>query len=215
MLDKPFELWFNRTMTHLTEDQILDVLRAARDKSARDQAMVTLAYLHGLRASEVCTLKVADVDMANLQLTVQRLKGSALTVQPLVVIKGEPLLNEPAILRKYLAERRAIEDGSDYLFLSVKGGAVSREHFTRLVKAYCIAASLARVLKKKSPIADNLRHAHALKHSIASHLVGRMDLFRVKQFLGHKSINSTMIYTHGSDTDASSDALKVLMDTYS
>ena len=41
-------------MTHLTPDELLSVLKAARARSARDWAMVLLAYRHGLRASEVC-----------------------------------------------------------------------------------------------------------------------------------------------------------------
>ena len=50
-------------MTHLTPDELLSVLKAARARSARDWAMVLLAYRHGLRASEVCGLKVGDMDL--------------------------------------------------------------------------------------------------------------------------------------------------------
>jgi integrase len=51
------------TMTYLTPDEILAVLKAARARSVRDWAMVLLAYRHGLRASEVCGLKMSDFDL--------------------------------------------------------------------------------------------------------------------------------------------------------
>src|SRR5947208_9211161 len=50
-------------MVRLTPEELLAVLKTARSRSARDWAMVLLAYRHGLRASEVCDLKMADVDL--------------------------------------------------------------------------------------------------------------------------------------------------------
>ena len=69
-------------MTHLTPDELLSVLKAARARSARDWAMVLLAYRHGLRASEVCDLKLADVDLRAGSVSNWRLNGSLHTVQP-------------------------------------------------------------------------------------------------------------------------------------
>jgi integrase len=51
------------TMTYLSPEEILALLKAARARSIRDWAMVLLAYRHGLRASEVCGLKLADIDL--------------------------------------------------------------------------------------------------------------------------------------------------------
>ncbi len=50
-------------MTFLTPEETLGVLKAAREHSTRDWAMILLAYRHGLRASEVCGLKLADIDL--------------------------------------------------------------------------------------------------------------------------------------------------------
>ncbi len=59
-------------MTHLTPGELLSVLKAARARSARDWAMVLLAYRHGLRASEVCGLKLADMDLKTGSVALRR-----------------------------------------------------------------------------------------------------------------------------------------------
>ena len=76
----------------LSPEETLAVLRAAKERSARDWAMILLAYRHGLRASEICGLRMADVDLKNGALSIQRLKGSMQTVQPLYAHRGQPLL---------------------------------------------------------------------------------------------------------------------------
>src|SRR5579871_4453899 len=70
-------------LSHLSPAELLTVLKIARAKSTRDHAMILLAYRHGLRASEVCGLRMGDVDLKAGAVTVARLKGSMLTVQPL------------------------------------------------------------------------------------------------------------------------------------
>ncbi len=69
-------------MTHLTPDELLSVLKAARARSARDWAMVLLAYRHGLRASEVCVLNLTDVDLKAVSVCIWVLKGSLHPVEP-------------------------------------------------------------------------------------------------------------------------------------
>ncbi|MBZ5672574.1 MAG: tyrosine-type recombinase/integrase, partial [Acidobacteriia bacterium] len=163
-------------MITLTPDELLAVLKAARSRSARDWAMILLGYRHGLRASEVCSLKLADADPKADSISIRRLKGSLHTVQPLYRHKGQPLLDEVAALRAWQRERKA--DGSDFLFTSQKGGRLHRSQFFRIFQACAEAAGLP----------PQKRHPHALKHSLASHLVvGNVNLALVKQCLGHKS----------------------------
>src|SRR5438477_1790114 len=120
-------------MVHLTPDELLAVLKVARERSSRDWAMILVAYRHGLRASELCELRTADVDLESGSLDIRRLKGSLHTIQPLCRHKGQPLLDEVRALRTWLEERKqmAKSDGSDYLFLSQKGGRLSRVQFFR------------------------------------------------------------------------------------
>jgi len=99
---------------YLTPDEILAVLKVARGHSVRDWAMILLAYRHGLRASEVCGLKLADIDLKAGSISIRRLKGSLSHVQPLYQHRGQPLLDEMRAMRAWLRTRPA--DGSDFLF---------------------------------------------------------------------------------------------------
>src|SRR2546423_11782332 len=98
-----------RSMTHLEPTEVLSVLKAAKAKGAREWAMIVVAYKHGMRASEVCNLRLCDIDMQNCSIIVQRLKGSLRTTQALTEHRGEPLLNELKALRDWL--RRRNNDG--------------------------------------------------------------------------------------------------------
>jgi site-specific recombinase XerD len=162
--------------------------------------MILLAYRHGMRASEVCGLRMADLNLKETSLSVRRLKGSLNTVQPLYRHRGQPLLDEISALRRWLRDRKS--DGSDYLFLSQKGGRLHRSQFFRVFRACAEVAGLP-TLK---------RHPHMLKHTLASHLVaGNVNLALVRQCLGHKAIGSTMKYIGVSDTQASEAAHAALM----
>ncbi len=148
-------------------------------------------------------MKLADVDFRAESVTVRRLKGSLQTTQPLYHHRGQPLLDEVNVLRAWLREREG--DGSDYLFTSQKGGAMSRVQFFRIFKAHAEAAGLP----------PEKRHPHCLKHSLATHLIaGNVNLALVKQCLGHKAISSTMQYVAVSDSQASQAAQSALMGLY-
>ncbi len=191
------------SMVVLTPDEILAVLKVARANSNRNGAMILLAYRHGLRASEICDLKLGDLDMKAGCLSIRRLKGSLHTVQPIYRHKGQPLLDELGALRAWLRDRDP--DGSDYLFTSQKGGRLHRSQFFRIFRDCAEAAGLP----------PEKHHPHALKHSLASHLVaGNMNLAWVKQCLGHKAIGSTMKYVAVSDSQATEAAQAALMRLY-
>ena len=182
----------SKPMTFLEPKEVLALLRAAKEHSPRAWAMILLAYRHGLRCSEICGLKLEDLDLKAGQITTRRLKGSMTNVQQLDKVQGQPLLNEPAAIRAYLAVRG--EDPSPYLFVSRKGGRLDRSGFFRLFQAIAAEAGL--------PPAK--RHPHVLKHSRASHLVAaETNLSTVRQVLGHMSPSSTARYIHVTDERAS------------
>lgn len=194
---------YNGSMVHLEPAEVLALLRTARACGAREWAMIVLAYKHGMRASEVCNLRLDDVDLKNGSIVVDRLKGSLRTVQAVTAHRGEPLLNEVKALSEWIKQRR--DDGSDFLFVSQKGGRLDRSQFFRLFRSIAAAAGLP----------PEKRHPHALKHSIATHLVAaNVNLALVKQQLGHKSIGSTMRYITTSDQQASKAAASALMRMY-
>ena len=172
------------TDNYLTEAQMLNILKVAHDDyGPREHAMFLLAAMHGLRASEIAHLKVADVQ--NGHIDVRRLKDSLHTVQPLQT-HPNPLLDEPSVLATWLIER-GDGDGSVFLFTSRQGSALSRRQIYRLFEAIAIRAG----------IPTGLRNPHQCKHFLASTLIRRgVDLAYVQQVLGHAHISSTVRYTH-------------------
>jgi site-specific recombinase XerD len=187
-------------MVILSPQEMLALLKAAKNRSTRDWAMILLAYRHGLRASEVCGVKLVDVDLKAGSISIRRLKGSLHTIQPLYQHRGQPLLDETAALRAWLRKRPA--DGSDFLFTSQKGGKLGRTQFFRNFQT--VAESAGLEVEK--------RHPHVLKHSLASHLVaGNANLALIRQALGHRSISSTMQYIGTSDSQAAEALQKALM----
>jgi integrase len=190
-------------MVHLEPAEVLSILKCARTKGIREWAMVLLAYKHGMRASEICNLRLNDVDLKNESIIVVRLKGSLRTTQALTEHRGEPLLNELKALREWLRQRRS--DGSDYLFTSQKGGRLHRSQVFRLFRGIASQAGLK----------PEKRHPHVLKHSLASHLIAaNVNLALVKHQLGHKSIGSTMRYISTTDLQASKATAAALMAIY-
>src|SRR5271169_3304809 len=127
-------------MIFLTPDEVLTVLRTAKQHKVRDWAMILLAYRHGFRASEVCGVQLHDVDLKNASISVQRLKGSLKTAQPLYQHRGQPLLDEVIALRAWMKQRP--NDGGTFLFTSQKGGRLDRTQFFRNFQAIAEAAGL-------------------------------------------------------------------------
>jgi site-specific recombinase XerD len=103
---------------------------------------------------------------------------------------------------RVIALRKRVDDGSDYLFTSQKGGKLSRIQFFRNFQRTAEGAGLA--IEK--------RHPHVLKHSLASHLVaGNANLALIRQALGHRSINSTLAYVGTTDAQAAEALQRALM----
>src|ERR1700675_846160 len=132
----------------LSAEQVKAILKEARQHSTRDWCLLFLTFRHALRSQEARTVKLADIDLDNSTITIARVKGSRSGVQTLDRHRGEPLLDEVLALRTWLRER--VEDGSRVLFLSQKGGAMTRMQFLRLFRKYALAVGVAR----------NLAHPH-------------------------------------------------------
>lgn len=166
-------------MEALSKDDILVLLATARDHRERDWLMILVAFWHGLRASEVTGFTRDAVKDGFL--TIQRLKGSNRTTQPLVS-SPNPLLSE----REPLIDLCRNSPSNQPVF------GISRQHFWRLVQKYAKAAG----------IPAHKRHPHVLKHSIAMQSIHSAGIENVRQYLGHKSIGSTGAYLKVSDADA-------------
>lgn len=157
----------------LTQAEVKHLFTAITSK--RDRAIFLLTYRHGLRASEVGQLQVSDVDFTANRLSIHRLKGSLDGNHPM-----RP--DEAKAIRAYLRTRKA---DSPYLFTSNRGTPVSRASLHYLMRKYATKAGLP----------PEKQHFHCLKHSIATHLLdARAGIEFVRDWLGHKNIQNTLIY---------------------
>jgi site-specific recombinase XerD len=172
----------------LTSDELLRLLKAARERSVRDWALLLVGYRHAMRAKELSELTLSDVDLKTRTIRVRRVKGSLETIQPLEKRAGQPLLDEPKALRLWLAERK---DDSNLMFASQKGGALTTNAIWRLFATVAEEAGITG------------RSVHSLKHSRVSHLLsGGSPIGEVRQTAGHRALSSTLRYVHSTDESA-------------
>src|SRR4051812_5575454 len=92
------------TLAYLSADQLQRVLKAAKEHGAREHCMFLFAVAHGARASEICNLRLADLNLKQGTVHIARLKGSLDSTQNLLKVKGNPLFDEEKAFRTWLAE---------------------------------------------------------------------------------------------------------------
>ncbi len=168
----------------LSEAQV-DALLAAPDVRTplglRDRTMLELMYASGLRVTELVLLKSIEVGMNEGVLRITG-KGNKTRLVPF----GE---EARAWIERYLKEARAvILDGQidDALFVTARGGPMTRQMFWALIKKHAFAAQI------NAPLSP-----HTLRHAFATHLLNHgADLRVVQLLLGHSDISTTQIYTH-------------------
>jgi site-specific recombinase XerD len=200
-------------LQHLSPDELLDVLTIAREHSIRDWCLILVGYTYGLRASEAVSIKLFDLDWQSEMLTVARKKGSLRTVQPIRRHRGRPLLSMFNAFKEVIKSRKA--DGSDYLFLSQKGGQLRPETACHLMVRYCELASAERIRRGQQPIAKSCHNFKVLKHTLGTCLAeSRADAFEIKMRLGHRSFSSTQVYVHASQKQAGQATDRMMMELF-
>jgi integrase len=160
-------------MKSLTSAELDALLAVAQSESESDHLMFLVTFNHGLRVSETLSLTRENLVAGNL--TVQRLKGSRKTCQPLLPAERDLLL------------ARAETDGP--LF------PMSRMTFWRRMQAY----------GTKAGIHPDKLHPHILKHACGKlGFTAGMTLPEVQAYLGHKNGKNTMVYLEASEDEAAS-----------
>jgi integrase/recombinase XerD len=146
----------------------------------RDRALLETLYGAGLRISELVNLDVDDVDLEEGSIRAVG-KGSKERVVPLGRFGVRALDRYLVRARPALAAQRS----GSALFLNQRGGRLTRQGCTNILKA---AARRAGLRKRVTP--------HVLRHSFATHLLeGGADVRVVQELLGHASLSTTQIYT--------------------
>lgn len=167
--------------TILTTEEVTRLLEqpsGATPKNLRDRAMLELLYATGIRVSELISLKVTDVNLNMEYLTCS--DGQKERIIPFGHIAKEAL-------QQYLEDGRqklTTDASGDWLFTNCSGGAMSRQGFWKLMKAY----------GKKAGIEAEIT-PHMLRHSFAAHMVSNgADLKSLQEMLGHSDISTTQVY---------------------
>jgi type 1 fimbriae regulatory protein FimB len=173
-----------RRREYLTRDEIDKLLFASKNSSRnpiRDYAMLLLMFRHGLRVSELCSIKLSDIDVDAKTFYVKRLKGC--DSGPHEFYNGES-----QAVRAWLVERAKMAPPADVdtLFISERRKPLSRITVWLMIRQTAEAAGL-----------EHLEiHPHMLRHSCGYALVNKgTDIRIIQGYLGHRSISSTVRYT--------------------
>ena len=170
---------------HTLSEAQVEALLAAPDVNTplglRERTMLELMYASGLRVSELVSLKMIELSLNDGVLRITG-KGSKTRLVP---FGGEAR----DWIERYLRDARGvILDGQvdDALFVTARGGPMTRQMFWVLIKKHALRAGIGAPL---SP--------HTLRHAFATHLLNHgADLRVVQLLLGHSDISTTQIYTH-------------------
>lgn len=170
-----------KSLSEQDVDALLAAPNAETDLGQRDRAMLETLYASGLRVSELVGLKLAQV---SLDMGVVRILGKG--AKERLVPLGEEAVAQIAHFQKDARPRLLNGKKSDALFVTARGGAMTRQSFWHLIKRYALIAGIRTAI---SP--------HTLRHAFATHLINHgADLRVVQLLLGHADITTTQIYTH-------------------
>jgi integrase/recombinase XerD len=168
----------------LSAEEIAKLLRQPDDRAplgTRDAAMFELLYATGLRVSELVSLRSHQLNFDGNYLAVAG-KGDKVRLVPFGRAAKDALVKYMRQARPKLSAGRT----SEFLFLTGRGGPLTRQAFWKLLRRRARAAGIE---KRVTP--------HMLRHSFATHLLdGGADLRAVQSMLGHADISTTQIYTH-------------------
>lgn len=151
-------------------------------RQTRDRAVLEVLYGSGLRATEVCDLRVGSLSSDGSSLTVMG-KGSKERMVPLSAPAREAITT-------WLEVRHEVagDSSGDGLFLAARGGALGRREVARILDDACERAGV-----------PGGSHPHALRHSFATHLMDNgADTRSIQELLGHSDASTTQRYTHVS-----------------
>ncbi|MEO6352790.1 MAG: site-specific tyrosine recombinase XerD [Oxalobacteraceae bacterium] len=170
---------------HTLSEAQVEALLAAPDTDTplglRDRTMLELMYASGLRVTELVLLKTLEVGMNEGVLRITG-KGNKTRLVPFGA-------EARSWLERYLKQSRGVILGGqvdDALFVTARGGAMTRQMFWILVSKYARKADI------NAPLSP-----HTLRHAFATHLLNHgADLRVVQLLLGHADISTTQIYTY-------------------
>jgi integrase len=165
-----------RPREHLTESEVEKLIGAAKGNrwGQRDASMILIAFRHGLRASELCSLQWSDIEFETASIHLRRAKGGVTSTHPL---QGDEL--------RALRALKKIQAGkSPFIFTSERGSPFSVSGLAKMIERAGVEAKLP------FPV-----HMHMLRHAAGFALANKgIDTRTLQAYLGHRSIQSTVRY---------------------
>jgi integrase/recombinase XerD len=172
---------FPKTLSEAQVEALLDAPDVKTPLGLRDRAMLETLYATGLRVSELVSLPGVSVSLVDGVVRVIGKAGKERLV-PLGQLACDWIARYVAQARPALLGRAT----SDALFVTARGGPMTRQMFWTLIRRHALKADIHAAL---SP--------HVLRHAFATHLLNHgADLRVVQMLLGHADISTTQIYTH-------------------
>ena len=172
---------FVHTLTEAQVESLLGAPDVTTPLGLRERTMLELMYASGLRVSELVALKMVELSLNDGVLRVTG-KGSKTRLVPF----GQEARHW---IERYLRDARGVilnGQVDDALFVTARGGPMTRQMFWVLIKKHAARAGV------QGPLSP-----HTLRHAFATHLLNHgADLRVVQLLLGHSDISTTQIYTH-------------------
>lgn len=166
----------------LTAKEIQSMMQAVRHGTTgeRDYCLILLAFRHGMRVSELLGLNYSDLDLKEGRINIRRLKNGFSTIHPLC-------FDECEAIERWTQQRESwkLAVKSNVLFISRRGGTLSRQQVYRIIRS---AGEAAGTVTHTYP--------HMLRHACGYELAERgADTRLIQDYLGHRNIRHTVRYT--------------------
>jgi integrase/recombinase XerD len=172
---------FPKSLSEAQVESLINTPDISTALGLRDRAMLEVLYASGLRVSELVSLKIIEVSLSEGVLRVFG-KGNKERLVPM----GEQAVDWISSYLKSARPELLKAQLSDALFVTQRGGPMTRQMFWVLIKKHALRADI------QAPLSP-----HTLRHAFATHLLNHgADLRVVQMLLGHADISTTQIYTH-------------------
>lgn len=165
---------------YLMNDEVSKIIASCRN--LKERLIVKLLVYTGIRVSELCAIRIQDIDINSKTLKIRNGKGD----KDRLVVFSDRVVSD---LRMYLGELRESKGKGDFLFPTSKSKRVSPVTVERIIRN---VVRRSGIQKKVTP--------HTFRHTFATSLLRNgADLRIIQLLLGHSSISTTQIYTHMDD----------------
>ena len=181
------------TRNILSEKEVFELLDNTKLRDPigiRNRAILELFYACGIRTSELCNLKVHDVDLKEQTVIIVKGKGNKSRLLPIGQYATYYLQQYLEKARKYMLKGKMNDPG--YLFLSQRGNPFNKSTINKTVmKTVCRNINLKKSIS-----------CYSMRHAVATHLLrNKVDIMYIAQLLGHSSLKTTQKYLHVEISD--------------